>query len=141
MTTSEITECEKRFSPPPWDPKSQLIGVQLGLDQSNQSRANAETNCPPNRRIIRRDDEANQTWKKFDLALQGREFLKSILLWLFVINLGIALGAGLYETRVVIPQWANLPPKDWPNTGLLFWAYVTTVPLTLLALANLSLLG
>ena len=28
-------------------------------------------------------------------------------------------------------------PKDWPNTGLLFWAYVTTVPLTLLALANL----
>jgi protein-S-isoprenylcysteine O-methyltransferase Ste14 len=63
--------------------------------------------------------------------------LKSILLWLFVINLGIAFGAGLYEARVVIPQWANLPPKDWPNTGLLFWVYVTTVPLTLLALANL----
>jgi hypothetical protein len=63
--------------------------------------------------------------------------LKSILLWLFVINLGIAFGAGLYETRVVIPQWANLPPKDWPNTGLLFWVYVTTVPLTLLTLANL----
>jgi hypothetical protein len=63
--------------------------------------------------------------------------LKSILLWLLVINPGIAFGAGLYETRVVIPQWANLPPKDWPNTGLLFWAYVTTVPLTLLALANL----
>jgi len=54
-----------------------------------------------------------------------------------IINLGIALGAGLYEARVVIPQWANLPPKDWPNTGLSFWAYVTTVPLTLLALANL----
>ena len=63
--------------------------------------------------------------------------MKSILLWLFVINLGIAFGAGLYETRVVIPQWANLPPKDWPNTGLLFWVYVTTVPLTLLTLANL----
>jgi hypothetical protein len=63
--------------------------------------------------------------------------LKSILLWLFVINLGIAFGAGLYEARVVIPQWANLPPKDWPNTGLLFWAYVTTVPLTVLAFANL----
>jgi hypothetical protein len=63
--------------------------------------------------------------------------LKPILLWLFVINLGIAFGAGLYEARVVIPQWANLPPKGWPNTGLLFWVYVTTVPLTLLAFANL----
>jgi hypothetical protein len=63
--------------------------------------------------------------------------LKSAFLWLFVINLGVALGAGLYEARVVIPQWANLPPKDWPNTGLLFWVYVTTVPLTLLAFANL----
>ena len=63
--------------------------------------------------------------------------MESILLWLFVINLGIAFGAGLYEARVVIPQWANLPPKDWPNTGLLFWVYVTTVPLTLLTFANL----
>jgi hypothetical protein len=73
----------------------------------------------------------------FDVALRGRGVLKSILLWLLIINLGIALGAGLYEARVVIPQWANLPPRDWPNTGLSFWAYVTTVPLTLLALANL----
>ena len=32
---------------------------------------------------------------------------------------------------------ANLPPKDWPNTGVLFWAYVTTLPLTLLTFANL----
>jgi hypothetical protein len=29
---------------------------------------------------------------------------KEIVLWLFVINLGIAFGAGLYEARVVIPQ-------------------------------------
>jgi hypothetical protein len=54
-----------------------------------------------------------------------------------VINLGIAFGAGVYEARVVVPRWADLPPKDWPNTGLLFWVYVTTVPLTLLAFANL----
>jgi hypothetical protein len=47
------------------------------------------------------------------------------------------LGAGLYEQRVVISQWANLPPRAWPNTGLTFWAYVTTVPLTLLTIANL----
>ncbi len=63
--------------------------------------------------------------------------LKSLLLWLFVINLGIACGAGLYEARVVIPQWANIPPQTWPNTGLVFWVYVTTIPLTRLLLANL----
>jgi hypothetical protein len=28
-----------------------------------------------------------------------------ILLWLFVINLGIAFGAGLYESRITVPQW------------------------------------
>jgi hypothetical protein len=60
----------------------------------------------------------------------------TVLLWLLVINLGIAFGAGLYEARVVIPSWADLPPRTWPNTGLLFWVYVTTVPLTLLTLAN-----
>jgi hypothetical protein len=63
--------------------------------------------------------------------------LKSIFLWLFVINLGIAFGAGLYEARVVIPQWADIPPQTWPNTGLMFWVYVTTIPLTALTLASL----
>ena len=66
-----------------------------------------------------------------------RQHVPKVLLWLFVINLGIALGAGLYEQRVVIPQWENIPPQEWPNTGVLFWACVTTVPLTLLTLANL----
>ena len=41
---------------------------------------------------------------------------------------GIAFGAGLYEARVVIPQWADIPPQSWPNTGLMFWVYVTTDP-------------
>ena len=69
------------------------------------------------------------------------------LLWLFVINLGIALGAGLYESRIVVPQWLSLSPESgyhWnaaaarqANTGLRFWVYVTTVPLTLLTLASL----
>lgn len=62
--------------------------------------------------------------------------LANCLLWLLVINLGIAFGAGLYEARVVIPQWMNMPPRKWPNTGLLFWIYVTTVPLTLLTLVS-----
>jgi hypothetical protein len=66
-----------------------------------------------------------------------RKYIPEVLLWLFVINLGTAFGAGIYESRVVIPLWENTPPQTWPNTGLLFWVYVTTVPLTLLTLANL----
>jgi hypothetical protein len=61
---------------------------------------------------------------------------KELVLWLFVLNLGVALGAGIYEARVVIPQWVNISPKEWPNTGLMFWVYVTTVPLTLLTVLN-----
>jgi hypothetical protein len=38
---------------------------------------------------------------------------------------------------VVIPGFEHLPPAEWPNTGILFWMYVTTVPLTLLTLASL----
>src|SRR5688500_2333167 len=68
------------------------------------------------------------------------------LLWLFVINLGIAFGAGLYEHRIVVPNWISSDDhgSHWnaeavrrDNTGLRFWAYVTTGPLTLLTLANL----
>jgi hypothetical protein len=69
-----------------------------------------------------------------------------VLLWLFVVDLGIALGAGLYESRIVVPDWihtAAVPPA-WnadaardDNTGIRFWVAVTTVPLTLLTLANL----
>src|SRR5262245_60888705 len=35
-----------------------------------------------------------------------------IVLWLFVINLGIAFGAGLYEGRVVVPQWLGATPDS-----------------------------
>jgi hypothetical protein len=66
-----------------------------------------------------------------------RKYVPKVLLWLFVINVGIALGAGLYESRVVVPQWENIPPQTWTQTEVLFWVYVTTVPLTLLTLANL----
>ena len=66
-----------------------------------------------------------------------RKYIQRVLLWLFVVNLGIAFGAGIYEQRVVIPRWENAPPQAWPNTGLEFWVYFTTVPLTLLTLANL----
>jgi hypothetical protein len=74
--------------------------------------------------------------------------LSTVFLWLFIINLGIAFGAGLYEGRIVVPQWITSAPEDgaqhWhpdrartDDTGLRFWAFVTTGPLTLLTLANL----
>lgn len=69
-----------------------------------------------------------------------------LLLGLFIINLGVALGAGLYEGRIVVPQWLVSSPGGelhWnaeaaraSNTGIRFWAFVTTGPLTLLTLAN-----
>jgi hypothetical protein len=70
----------------------------------------------------------------------------TILLWLFVINLGIAFGAGLYEHRIVASHWIQFSESGarWnaeaarrDDTGKRFWALVTTVPLTLLTLANL----
>jgi hypothetical protein len=71
----------------------------------------------------------------------------TVLLWLFVINLGVAFGAGLYEHRIVVPRWIVSSPdagSHWlaeavrqDDTGRRFWAFVTTGPLTLLTLANL----
>jgi hypothetical protein len=73
--------------------------------------------------------------------------LPRIFLWLFVINVGVAFGAGLYEGRIVLPQWLssagdsvlrwNAEAARRDNTGLRFWVFVTTVPLTLLTLGNL----
>jgi hypothetical protein len=69
-----------------------------------------------------------------------------LVLWLFVISLGIACGAGLYESRIVVPQWLSPSPESgshWnpaarqANIGLRFWVYVTTVPLTLLIFVSL----
>lgn len=34
------------------------------------------------------------------------------LLWLFVINLGIAFGAEIYEAKIIAPQWARSPPES-----------------------------
>jgi len=73
--------------------------------------------------------------------------ISGILLWLFVINLGIAFGAGLYESRIVVPDWIgatseagyfwNAEAARRDNTGLRFWVYVTTIPLTLLTVLSL----
>jgi hypothetical protein len=67
-------------------------------------------------------------------------------LWLYVLNLGIACGAGLYESRIVVPQWLvgseaagyhwNRAAAAEANVGLRFWVYASTGPLTLLTLAS-----
>jgi hypothetical protein len=74
-------------------------------------------------------------------------FIPWVILLLFLINLGIAFGAGLYESRIIMPQWLSFSPDSgyrWnaqaardANVGLRFWVYVTTVPLTLLTMASL----
>ena len=70
----------------------------------------------------------------------------TLMLGLFVLNLGVALGAGLYEHRIVMPRWleASTPDPRWraeaarrDDVGRRFWVWATTLPLTLLAVANL----
>lgn len=79
---------------------------------------------------------------------QGSQIsISRVFLWLWVINLGIAFGAGQYESRIVVPQWLiTLPGASYQwnaaaarqaNVGLEFWIFVTTIPLTVLTLANL----
>ena len=70
-----------------------------------------------------------------------------IVLWLFVINLGVSFGAGLYESRIVVPRWLAFTPGSgdhWnasaaaeDDVGRRFLAFVTTIPLTLLTIASL----
>ena len=38
------------------------------------------------------------------VAVEPMAAFAEIILWLFVINLGVASGAGLYEHQVVVPQ-------------------------------------
>lgn len=64
------------------------------------------------------------------------------LLWLFAVNLGLACGAGLYESRVMVPLWFT-PTEGgdahWDaaaarqaDVGRRFWVHLTTLPLTVL---------
>jgi hypothetical protein len=74
--------------------------------------------------------------------------ISEIMLLLFTLNLAIAFGAGLYETRIVLPLWFKKAGAgyqvDFENmrsidTGRKFWGFITTIPLTLLTIANLIL--
>jgi hypothetical protein len=73
-------------------------------------------------------------------------YLSEIVLWLFIINVGTAFGAGLYEARIVIPQWTaaagdgfhwNADAARSTDPGGKFWSFFATVPLTFLTLASL----
>lgn len=73
---------------------------------------------------------------------------EELFLLLFSLNLGIAFGAGIYEARIIIPRWfskvkavysVNRSEMQLLDTGRKFWAFVTTMPLTLLTIANLIL--
>jgi hypothetical protein len=91
--------------------------------------------------ILQYRDNDNPTGAQTPMTLTFSE----ILLWLFVIDLSIAFGAGLYEHRIILPQWfsgslktglrVNSEAMRRTDTG----PYVTTVPLTLLTLASLVL--
>src|SRR3954447_5376708 len=75
-------------------------------------------------------------------------FVPPTVLWLFNVNLGVAFGAGLYESRIVVPQWLttqngvldrwNAKAAREADVGLRFWIYVTTIPLTLLIVASVG---
>ncbi len=67
--------------------------------------------------------------------------VSDLVLWLFVVNLGVVFGAGCYEARIVVPIWMRTPPESLhaPDSGRAFWAFVSTVPLTLLTLASLPM--
>ena len=59
-----------------------------------------------------------------------------ITLWLFVIALGLDLGAGVYEARIVVPLWASGVPGTLAagnpygrlaiDAGIRFWARMTS---------------
>jgi hypothetical protein len=81
----------------------------------------------------------------------SRQFsIAQIFLWLFVISLGIEIGAGLYETLVVLPLWSGAPPGSVTayyqhntanpqfalNAGGRFWMLATPL-VGVLALATL----
>ena len=72
-----------------------------------------------------------------------------LVLWLFVVNLGLVFGAGVYEQRIVAPRWLERrtgEPARWDaasvrsdDVGRRFWVFAATIPLTVLTFASLAL--
>jgi hypothetical protein len=62
--------------------------------------------------------------------------LMHLALWLLVIALGIQTGAGLFESRVLVPLWASSPPGSVraynetvikADSGRRFWIFLTPI--------------
>jgi hypothetical protein len=73
--------------------------------------------------------------------------LTMIALWALVLALGVQTGAGIYETRVIVPLWASDPPASLtafhalpikPDSGRRLWITLTPTT-TLISLFNLVL--
>jgi hypothetical protein len=73
--------------------------------------------------------------------------LTLIALWALVLALGVQTGAGIYETRVVVPLWGDDPPASLtafhaqprkPDSGRRLWMILTPIT-TLISLFNLVL--
>ena len=72
--------------------------------------------------------------------------MSRITLWLFVVALGLEVGAGLYEMCIVVPLWSGGVPATLEagsayrrvavDAGMHFWSFVTPVA-GLLAVAAL----
>lgn len=68
----------------------------------------------------------------------------TILLWMFVIFSGVAIGGGLYEVRAVYPNWMNDPKRETltrrlressqMSAGRRFWPFVSPLLAVLSAL-------
>lgn len=83
--------------------------------------------------------------KRSDLVTRRKGIVARTALWLFVVALGLDLGAGIYEARVVVPLWAEGVPQTLAsgnpygrvavNAGIHFWAYMTSAVAVLAVVA------
>jgi hypothetical protein len=78
--------------------------------------------------------------------------IQSIILWLFVIVVGISIGAGIYESRVLVPLWSAAPPDTViayyqhnaaypqfaPDQGGRFWIFASPLAALLTAAMLIS---
>ena len=67
--------------------------------------------------------------------------MESIALWALVIALGLQTGAGIYETRVIVPLWAAAPFAFFsqplrPDSGKRLWIILSPIT-SIVSIVNL----
>lgn len=77
--------------------------------------------------------------------------ISSVTLWLFIVGTAFILGAGVYETLVVVPFWSNGAPASLSEAnpllqvqiraGYAFWQYYTPALALIALLALLTSFG